>query len=35
MRALREQPRLAHRYLNLGSKFAWNVTLELLGVKKF
>jgi hypothetical protein len=27
--------RVAHRYLNLGSKFAWNVALELLGVKKF
>ncbi len=30
-----EPRRLAHRYLNLGSKFAWNVALELLGVKKF
>ena len=27
--------RLWQRYLVNGSKFAWNVALELLGVKKF
>ena len=34
-RLTQEPQRLAHRYLGLGSKFAWNVALELLGVKKF
>ena len=34
-RLSQEPRRLAHRHLNLGSKFAWNVALELLGVKKF
>jgi len=30
-----EPRRLWHRYLVLGSKFAWNVSLELLGLKAF
>ena len=34
-RLTHEPRRLWRRYLVLGSRFAWNVALELLGVKKF
>jgi UDP-N-acetyl-D-mannosaminuronic acid transferase (WecB/TagA/CpsF family) len=34
-RLTQEPQRLSHRYPALGSKFACNAALELLGVKKF
>jgi N-acetylglucosaminyldiphosphoundecaprenol N-acetyl-beta-D-mannosaminyltransferase len=34
-RLIQEPRRLWRRYLILGSRFAWNVPLELLGLKKF
>jgi len=34
-RLTHEPRRLWHRYILLGSEFAWNVALELLGVKRF
>jgi UDP-N-acetyl-D-mannosaminuronic acid transferase (WecB/TagA/CpsF family) len=34
-RLTQEPRRLWRRYLIMGSEFVWNVSLELLGVKKF
>ena len=34
-RLANEPRRLWRRYLGLGPRFAWNVVLEVLGVKKF
>jgi exopolysaccharide biosynthesis WecB/TagA/CpsF family protein len=34
-RLVQEPRRLWRRYLVIGSEFVWNVSLELLGLKKF
>ncbi len=34
-RLVQEARRLWRRYLVAGSKFVWNVSMELLGLKKF